>query len=253
MESRKILVNADDFGISHEVNHGIQEAFRLGLVHRTTLMVNMPYADEAVDIAKRNGFWDKVGLHLNLVEGESLTTEIKEIDWIYSDEGFTNLVFGYLRSNFWLTDLERKAIVYEIEAQMEKFFSYEPFLRHMDSHQHIHNEFLIYPLVEKAATRHGFISMRIARNLINTTTLCQRIKLVYKNLLNNRIGKYFDTTSYFGSYQEWKLYGQMSGVTEIMVHPILRDNLLCDVCATGYLSMLDYDYINKEKGLSLLG
>lgn len=243
MESNKIIVNADDFGKSHEVNQGILEAFRLGLVHRTTLMVNMPYADEAVDIAKRNGFEDKVGLHLNLSEGESLTSDIRGYDWIYSKGEFTNLIFRYLRSNFWLSSSERNVIECEIEAQIEKFFSYKLPLRHMDSHQHVHNEFLIYPLVEKVATLHGFISLRIARNLMNTATLRQRMKLVYKNYLNNRIGKHFDTTSYFGSYQEWKCYGQdIFNMTEIMVHPILRDGLLCDVCAANYLTMRDYDY-----------
>ena len=39
-----VIVNADDFGISEEVNNAIKLAFERGLIQRTTLMVNMPYA-----------------------------------------------------------------------------------------------------------------------------------------------------------------------------------------------------------------
>ena len=47
-------------------------------------MVNMPYVDEAVRISKDNGFSDKVGLHLNLVEGRPLTENIR--DTVLCDE-----------------------------------------------------------------------------------------------------------------------------------------------------------------------
>ena len=58
----KVIANADDFGKSHEVNLGILDGFKRGMLQRTTLMVNMPFADEAVQLAKENGFFDKGGL-----------------------------------------------------------------------------------------------------------------------------------------------------------------------------------------------
>lgn len=57
----EVIANADDFGKSHEVNLGILDGFKRGMLQCTTLMVNMPFADEAVQIAQENGFFDKVG------------------------------------------------------------------------------------------------------------------------------------------------------------------------------------------------
>ena len=72
------IVNADDFGLNQSVNRAIAESFRNGLCLNTTLIVNMPYADEAVEIAYKEGFSDRVGLHLNLTEGVPLTEPIRE-------------------------------------------------------------------------------------------------------------------------------------------------------------------------------
>ncbi|MBQ1881054.1 MAG: ChbG/HpnK family deacetylase, partial [Lachnospiraceae bacterium] len=52
----KIIVNADDLGISQGVNEAIAECFRMRYISSTTLMVNMDYADEAVEMANRNGW-----------------------------------------------------------------------------------------------------------------------------------------------------------------------------------------------------
>ena len=73
-----IVRNADDFGKSTEINNAILTCFKDGLIDRTTIMVNMPGADEAAELAREEGFFDKVGLHLNLTEGEPLTDEIKQ-------------------------------------------------------------------------------------------------------------------------------------------------------------------------------
>ena len=72
-----LFVNADDFGLSHEVNMAIVEAFKKGLINNTTIMVNMPGFEEAVRLAEKYGFFDRVGLHLNLFEGKHLTEDIK--------------------------------------------------------------------------------------------------------------------------------------------------------------------------------
>ena len=64
-----LIVNADDFGRSESVNRAICEAFEKGRVNSTTLMANMPAAKEAYELAKKGGFADKVGIHLNITEG----------------------------------------------------------------------------------------------------------------------------------------------------------------------------------------
>lgn len=73
----EFLINADDFGLSEEVNEAIIYGFQQGFLDRTSLMVNMPFCADAVRKARQYGFDDKVGLHLNLVQGTPLTEPIK--------------------------------------------------------------------------------------------------------------------------------------------------------------------------------
>ena len=49
---RRLVVNADDFGLTPGVNRGIVSAFREGVLTSTTAMVNMRYFDEAVELAR---------------------------------------------------------------------------------------------------------------------------------------------------------------------------------------------------------
>jgi len=63
---RKLVVNADDFGFTRDVNQGIVEAHREGILTATTLMATGAAFDDAVRLAKENPSLD-VGCHLVLV------------------------------------------------------------------------------------------------------------------------------------------------------------------------------------------
>src|ERR671927_41765 len=66
-QSRALIVNADDLGLSAGVNAGVLAAHQAGLVTSATLMANMPGAADAVAAAPPSL---AVGLHLNLTTGE---------------------------------------------------------------------------------------------------------------------------------------------------------------------------------------
>ena len=70
---RRLIVNADDFGFTPDVNRGILEAHRRGILTATTLMANGGAFDDAVAIAKANATLD-VGCHLVLIGGHSLVS-----------------------------------------------------------------------------------------------------------------------------------------------------------------------------------
>lgn len=226
----EIIVNADDFGKSHEVNLGIVEAFKRDIIQRTTLMVNMPYVDEAVELAIKNGFFEKVGLHLNLTEGVPLTEGVKEFGWICSGHTFNDRIRQYCRRHLHLSSTAKEAIKCEIEAQIQKYIAYGFPLMHFDSHQHVHNEFFIYSIIEKISKQYGFVSTRIPRNLMDGHGFKNRIKLVYKYWIQSLINKSFTGTKYFGSYPDFCDYGgTVKGSVEIMVHPILKGKMLYDI------------------------
>src|SRR5436190_105596 len=67
---QRLVVNADDFGRSSSINHAVIRAHREGILTAASLMVNEPYFEEAVALARgcpKLG----VGLHLTLLCGHS--------------------------------------------------------------------------------------------------------------------------------------------------------------------------------------
>jgi predicted glycoside hydrolase/deacetylase ChbG (UPF0249 family) len=61
----KLIVNADDFGLSKEINKGICEAHLRGVVTDTSLLVRSPYAREALRTGTEAGI--PIGIHVDLV------------------------------------------------------------------------------------------------------------------------------------------------------------------------------------------
>lgn len=71
---RRLLVNADDFGFTRDVNAGIVEAHRNGILTATTLMANGVEFNDAVSLARATPSLD-IGIHFVLIGGHSLVTE----------------------------------------------------------------------------------------------------------------------------------------------------------------------------------
>lgn len=51
---KKLIVNADDFGVTSSVNKGVIKAFKEGIVTSTSLMVGRQAAKEAAKLAEEN-------------------------------------------------------------------------------------------------------------------------------------------------------------------------------------------------------
>ena len=176
-----LIIHADDFGISESVSKCIAECFAKGWVTETSLMVNMPYADDAVELARKNGFADRVGLHLNLSQGMPMTAEIRRFPRLCNPDGSFNKRFHHsIVSRFILSRAESIAIKKEIEAQFEKFCSYGDLMMKLDSHHHVHTDWSVYRILEPIALAHGFKAMRISATLHRVGM----VKELYKQFLN---------------------------------------------------------------------
>lgn len=114
-----LIVNADDFGRSDQVNRGIIEAHEHGIVTSASLMVRWPSAAEAAAYAKGRADFS-VGLHLDLGE------------WVYHD-GTWALLYEVVPVD------EPAAVRAELSRQLAAFRDLagkDP--SHIDSHQHVH-------------------------------------------------------------------------------------------------------------------
>ena len=66
--SKRLIVSADDFGLSPEINEAVERAHRDGILRAASLMVNAPATPDAVERARRLPNL-AVGLHVVLVHG----------------------------------------------------------------------------------------------------------------------------------------------------------------------------------------
>jgi predicted glycoside hydrolase/deacetylase ChbG (UPF0249 family) len=130
---RKLVVNADDFGFTHDVNAGIIEAHRNGILTATTLMANGSAFDDAVRLAKKHEDLD-VGVHCVLVGGNSLLTGLPLPATIQ------RLVHAVMTRRIRLYD--------ELRSQIERIIAADITPTHLDTHKHTH---LLPPVLDAIA------------------------------------------------------------------------------------------------------
>jgi predicted glycoside hydrolase/deacetylase ChbG (UPF0249 family) len=70
---KQLVVNADDFGFTPDVNRGIIEAHRKGILTATTLMANGAAFEDALALARQTPSLD-IGVHLVLIGERSLVS-----------------------------------------------------------------------------------------------------------------------------------------------------------------------------------
>lgn len=233
MQSR-VIVNADDFGLSHEVNLAICEAFEKGYINRTTIMTNMPGFEEAVGLAKEYGFFGQVGLHINLFEGVPLTDEMKAEPLLY-DEATGNMTSRVIfheapvSKKFRISVHTEKAIYDEVSAQAKRFIDARFPLMHFDSHGHAHTIWSFYRPIQKVAKINGFVTSRKSLNLTSYRT--SLLKRLYKGIFNIYLCRDFASTDYFTEMDSFLNLAEekrlsMKETYEIMVHPVYNGGVL---------------------------
>jgi predicted glycoside hydrolase/deacetylase ChbG (UPF0249 family) len=121
-----LIPNADDFGFTRDVNQGIVEAHRRGILTATTIMATGPAFEHAVELALQNPELD-VGVHLVLVDSEGFPPTIPQL----------------------LFSLGRIKIYDQLVRQVQKVLDAGLQPSHLDTHKHTH----LLPQVFNAVTR----------------------------------------------------------------------------------------------------
>lgn len=159
---RRLIVNADDFGRSHEINRAVALACSQGILTSASLMVNGEAAEEAIEISRRFPRLG-VGLHLVLTNGHS-TLEHRQIPRLVDcqEQFLSNPVAAGWR--YFFNRSLRSDLAREIGAQFQKFHRAGLFLDHLDGHLNIH----LHPTVMQVLLRHarqwGIAFLRLTRD-----------------------------------------------------------------------------------------
>lgn len=227
MSAKRLIVNADDFGLTAGVNAGIVEAFERGILRSTTLMANGPAFSDAARLARQTPGLD-VGCHLVLIGGRPLTEPASRFP-----DSATELV-RRLFGRYSVEWIER-----EFTAQIEKIVSAGIDPTHLDSHKHTH---LAPPVLEamlRVARRFGIrwirrpfdLPLTVARNggswkakivARAVRPLGSRFEQKVRAAGLNATGTFagFQMTGRFRSAQLAELIHALpNGLTEFMCHP----------------------------------
>ena len=129
----QLIVNADDFGFNKEITDGILEAHRNGVVTSTTLMVNMPAVEYAVEMSKDCPDLS-VGIHVNLTAGKPLCSPSEVASLVDADGNFLDCATFMSRAN--RCKLESEHLERELTRQFERFEELGIKPTHADSHHH---------------------------------------------------------------------------------------------------------------------
>ncbi len=160
-ERKRLIVSADDFGMSPGVNAAIAEAHRDGILTDASLMVNGAAADEAVELARAVPRLS-VGLHLVLAQGRA-TVSPRAIPDLVDGAGFFRNQPIRAALGYFFTPGVRVQVRREVEAQVEKFLATGLPLSHVDGHVNIHMHPTIVNILLAVADRYGIRALRLTR------------------------------------------------------------------------------------------
>ncbi len=204
----RLIVNADDFGYSKGVTKGIVDAHTNGIVNSTTMMVNMPYAREAAELAKKNPRL-AVGIHLVLTCGKPLRQDVPSL---INENGLFQTQQQLINNeSVSLDEVER-----EWREQIEQFLSFGLTLNHIDSHHHVHTFPKLQSVVKKLANEYNVSVRRDAEKEVEGTTPFS--DLFFADFYADGV-----TENYFVNLAK-RVTGDVT--VEIMSHPAYVDELL---------------------------
>lgn len=167
---RRLIVNADDFGLTYGVNRAIVEAHEHGIVTSATLMANgsaFPHAIQLAVSAPRLSF----GCHVLLVDGSPVSDPAQVSSLMVSGEiprfrtAISDFALHCLRGKFVASEIEAEAT-----AQIRKLQAAGIAVSHLDTHKHTHLfSQVLHPLLRAAkncglrAVRNPAEPIRLAR------------------------------------------------------------------------------------------
>ncbi len=244
---RRMIFNADDFGLSPAVNRGILEAFREGVLTSTTMLVNLDHFEDAVAIAGRNPDLP-VGIHLSLLWGRPVSSP-EQVPSLVDRGGCFPRRLAVPARRYVLGRLDPDHVRREFRAQIRTFLDAGLTPTHVDTHKHVHGlprvmealgavaaEFGIDKVrlpVERGLTRKGGpggpapkVSWKGAAKRRLVRLLCRRHRSILRSY-GLRTTDHFVGIGYMDCLNSqvicFILQNAAEGVTEVMCHPGYSD------------------------------
>lgn len=184
---KRLIVNADDFGLSKGIDQGIIEAFKYGTITSASLMANMPAFEDACSLAKENSGLG-TGVHLNLLRGKPLLSPTSIPTLMGRNGYFVGNISVFVKRLF-LREFNLLEIEKELRAQIERVLTAGIKITHFDSEKHLHCYPRILRIVVKLARDYEINKIRYINERILLPYGENRLSWMIKNIKNKQYYK----------------------------------------------------------------
>ena len=157
-DRRRVIITADDFGLSESINEAVERACRDGVLNTASLMVAGPAAADAIRRAKALPQL-RVGLHVVVIEGASVRpSAVKGLVDAAGD--FPSDQFG-VALNYFFRPKQRRQLYSEIRSQFSAFAKTGLRLDHANAHKHMHLHPTVGRMLIEVGKTYGLPAIRI--------------------------------------------------------------------------------------------
>lgn len=228
MSDKRLIVNADDFGMSRGITNGILRAHREGIVTSTSMMVNQSASQYAVeqicDLPKLS-----VGVHLNICEGKPILPREQVSSLVAADGAFHTPKL--MSRKLWKCQISFRELEDEFRAQIRWMKDRGIHPTHADSHRHMH----IYPGAAmpfyRAVTQEGIRCVRSLR--VSHWPRDQKIGGSFRGPFLRRLA----ISTYRGTLYQCALHRLQFPDYCVVLHPRYRDKL--ELLSHGWVQVLE--------------
>lgn len=214
-----MIINADDLGMSEEVNEAIFGLLAERRISSATVMANAPAMRHA--LAGLTRFPDcSFGVHLNLTQFTPITGGAGA-RLLVDERGELSRAIETASP----TPARLRAAYDEICAQIRLVASLGQRVTHFDSHHHVHTRPFLFPVLKAAQRRYAIRKVRIAKNLYSPEQAYSRALEARKRVYNWALRHVYptQTTDVFTELLTFHQLRHQRDVTwrsiELMTHP----------------------------------
>lgn len=230
----KIILSADDFGRSHEMNMAIDYAMRNQMVCSAALIMGSEFTDEAVGLALEGGYIGDVHCHLNLSACRSVGNHFVPLNDAFKksrfckDGEFSNA--RYYRADF----LKYADIIYqELETQFLTFKELtknQANYNHLDFHLYMNLSLPVAVAYDRLIRNYQIQSARFFGEHQSEDKGSWKRRLLYSAMIAHwRHSKaYVAKSSRVEYYLARKERFEKDQIVELFVHPDYRNGVLID-------------------------
>jgi predicted glycoside hydrolase/deacetylase ChbG (UPF0249 family) len=215
----RVIVNADDLGMSPEVNDATFTLLAAGRITSATLMANAPAVKPAAaELRKFPGC--SFGAHLNLTQFEPIIGG-RNAERLTDARGVLSRDVAERAGGLG----QMRAMYLELCAQVERLLELGVALSHLDSHHHVHSMPHVFPVVKAVQRRYRIRRLRLSKNLYGPTQSYSPALRLKKGLYNWAVRNVWSTstTDVFTEFLTFHALNPAMPLpfrtAELMVHP----------------------------------